>query len=250
VYLYGASETPSRMSTVNTSISRNEAATILGGRGGGVYAIFGALDLASSTVEGNAAYKGGGVFMTLHSTMWAVHSTIRHNEAFDAGGIYLTGVSCSYCPPRPCTLNAAGSAIDHNTANGRGGALVAMASFVNLHADSSVSHNVAADLGGGMYMMGSTVTVDSSVSYNTASSGGGMYAIEVSTIFLRENASVSANMASYYGMGTFNIFEQGSRSCGNCGKFGPIVMTDSCYTHLLLHAPSVTDSCYTHHTPD
>ena len=211
VYFYGHSARSNRMSTGNTSIRRNVVTIDNSGRGGGVFVSHGDIDLASSTVEYNTANLGGGVFMQLYSTMSAFNTAIRHNEAVDAGGIYLTGVRCSgTCSPHPCTLTASGSTIDHNTAAGRGGALVAMASFVNLLAGSSVSHNLAADLGGGMYMMGSTVTVrgDSSLSYNTASSGGGMYAIGVSTILLRENATVSANTASHHGKGTFKTVKR------------------------------------------
>lgn len=60
------------------------------GRGGGIVVSLGGLSIDQSTISGNSAGAGGGIFVAQNASAQLAHSTVALNEASDAGsGIYL-----------------------------------------------------------------------------------------------------------------------------------------------------------------
>jgi predicted outer membrane repeat protein len=131
-----------------------------GGPGGAVFNI-GQMALARSTVQGNAAQSGGGIYTT--GTLTLTDSTLSGNYASSAGGgLINTG-----------TLAVRGSTLAWNVAANGGGFYNAgrgPATFGN----STLSGNEATASGGGIYLAFGTLTLTNvTVAFNWANGAGG-----------------------------------------------------------------------------
>ena len=133
-----------------------------GNDGGGVYQEgsegFIGLALTSTTVEGNVAQNGGGIYNTA-DTADVTGSTVRDNQASaDGGGVYNEG---SY--PAFSSLNLQTSMVTVNNAGANGGGIYNDGTFGAVAAKGSqVTRNTAA-AGGGIYdNLGSTAKLSGS----------------------------------------------------------------------------------------
>ena len=133
--------------------------------------------LIASGVEitgGNTTALGGGVLVDSGAALRLVNSTIRGNTAPSGGGIWTNG-----------TLELLGSTIDDNNAidgpedPGRGGGIGVGASGVATVENSTVSGNFAATHGGGIYTQSNLVLRNATIAANsleipTIGNGGGI----------------------------------------------------------------------------
>jgi hypothetical protein len=69
----------------NTAIYDNES--VSNGNGGGISVLRGTLTLINSTVSGNRAQNGGGVYVYYEAAVTLIHSTGSNNKAENGGGI-------------------------------------------------------------------------------------------------------------------------------------------------------------------
>ncbi len=142
--------------------------TITGGsdedRGGGI-CNDGTLTVTNSTISGNSAFVGGGIYSEHNGTLTVINSTISGNSAtYDGGGIY----------------------------SGPNGTLTVI--------NSTISGNSATH-GGGICSVGLTVT-NSTLAGNSADKGGGIYNLERDLIVT--NSTISDNSANHSGGGIYN----------------------------------------------
>ncbi len=142
---------------------------ISGNDGGGIYVASGTINVSNSTISGNKASHGGGIFG--YGTINVSNSTISGNTVSnDGGGIYGWG-----------TINVTNSTISGNKASTNGGGILGV-STINV-TNSTVSGNTAGMSGGGIYGTSTINVTNSTVSGNLASSyGGGIYGSSSSTI--------------------------------------------------------------------
>jgi parallel beta-helix repeat protein len=117
------------------------------------------LHLNRSTISGNTAADGGGIYLNLSATLNLDTSTISGNTATNGGGIFNNTSG---------TVNATSSTIDGNTATGNGGGVynTATITFTN----NTISSNTAGK-GGGIYNNFTATLNNNIVALNTASDG-------------------------------------------------------------------------------
>ncbi len=125
------------------------------------------LTLTNSTLSGNAAAYGGGLWNSNYGRATITNSMLSHNLADEGGAIW-----------NDSQLNVIRSSLTFNGANDGGGIWTGKASYFGSTtvSDSTLSVN-GANLGGGIFNRGGTLSVNRSVfSENSAfSSGGGIY---------------------------------------------------------------------------
>lgn len=122
-----------------------------------------------STIDGNAADRGGGVYMTGSLGYLAMHNVIVTENRADSGG----GLSID-----ESRVLSVGGLFAGNTANYSGGAVRLIHSRITLN-QSTVAGNTAGASGGGLWGTGSVVTLKNSIlALNTAESGGMDYAAD------------------------------------------------------------------------
>src|SRR5437762_12006211 len=118
--------------------------TIRNGQGGEGGAIVNAdtvtLTIINSTLSGNTAGFGGGVFNS--GTLTIINSTVSGNTASEGAGIYNSGAN---------TLTITNSTFSGNAAPGAGGAIFNLATL--MIANSTLSDN-SSGLGGGVFNLG------------------------------------------------------------------------------------------------
>jgi hypothetical protein len=119
------------------------------GQGGGIYNI-GDLTIQQSTLSGNTAYSGGGIF-TSAGTTTIQGSTLTGNTATCGGGIYNGG-----------TATIQQSTLSGNTAGSDGGGIFNAASGTLAVKDSAVFNDLA-PLGADIYNLGALTLDDSAV---------------------------------------------------------------------------------------
>ncbi|NNC91919.1 MAG: hypothetical protein HKN80_05455, partial [Acidimicrobiia bacterium] len=234
----------------DSSVVGNTAAF---GNGGGIYATWSAgggggglpetTILTNSTVSGNVAISGGGIYSDGDTVDVVGGSVVSGNQATggSGGGIY---VDCS--SECPVALTIADSTISNNTvSNGSGGGVYAGYTVSGLVSDSTISRNGVANGSGGMGGGGvanfgdltitdSTVTLNSANDYNEVGrgSGGGIYnegdlAILRSTISVNVSESVSSGGGIHNSYGSVSIVDttvdgNGSAYSGIGGNGGGI----------------------------
>ncbi|MBD2624714.1 right-handed parallel beta-helix repeat-containing protein [Microcystis flos-aquae FACHB-1344] len=175
------------LTLTNSTITGNTA-----GVGGGIYNQSGTLTLTNSTISGNKAHSddddiytvgsGGGIYNG--GTLTITNSTISGNTADGGGGISNWG-----------TLTLTNSTISGNTASGNsvndhGGGIFSDGTLTITN--STISGNTA-DGGGGIFNQDGTLTVtNSTISGNTADDGGGIDNWGTLTI---TNSTISGNTA-------------------------------------------------------
>ena len=182
----------STLSLTDSTVSGNTANS-----GGGIYNNYSTLTVTGSIISENIATDdyGGGIYNNDNSTLSLTDSTVSGNTANSGGGIY------NYCS----TLTVTGSIISENIAtNDVGGGIYCYDNSTLSLTDSTVSGNTA-NSGGGIYCYNSTLSLtDSTVSGNTANSGGGIYN-ESGTLTLT-NSTISGNTTNYSGGGIYNCY--------------------------------------------
>jgi Dockerin type I domain len=129
----------STLTVTNSTISGNSAP-----QGGGIFQNSGTLSLTNSTVSGNSATLGGGIFQKT-GTLSLTNSTVSGNSASDtAGGIYGAG-----------TLAIVNSTLTQNMAP-TGAAIRAEGSAMLTVVDSTVSGNTTSNVGGAVAVYGNS----------------------------------------------------------------------------------------------
>jgi hypothetical protein len=165
-----------------------------GGNGGGIEnAATVTLRIINSTLSGNAAGLGGGVFNS--GTLTIINSTFNNNMASQGGGIYNPGSGM---------LTISNSTFIGNTAPVAGGVSFNVGTLQI--ANSTLSDN-SANSGGGVYNVGTLTIINSAVSGNmasgnTAGSGGGA-TFNVATMNV-VSSTISGNIATREGAGIYN----------------------------------------------
>ena len=130
--------------------------------GGGIYLRHTVADIARTTVSGNSAYAGGGVF-GFYSGIRAVDSTFSGNSAADHGGGIFATVS---------GLSIANTTVAGNTAGASGGGIIVTNDTANI-VNSTISGNSATS-SPGLAFLGSASIGTHATLYNTiiANTGG------------------------------------------------------------------------------
>jgi CSLREA domain-containing protein len=129
-------------------------------------------EILTSTLEDNTAREdGGGVYFSSETggLLDIQESTITGNRAVNGGGVYAENGS----------LSILDTTIAGNQSSSRGGGILVDTSVGVTLVNLTLEGNTAADMGGGLYYFGhpgSTLTLtESAVRGNTASQGGGMF---------------------------------------------------------------------------
>lgn len=147
------------------------------------------------TITHGTAGVGGGIRNNPSATVTLINSTVQGNTAQYGGGIYTYG-----------TLHLIRSTVKNNTAqSGPGGGIMSDTTVVVTLDNSTVERNSADDGGGGLYIRsGSTATLThSTVKDNTALFGGGITNEGAATLNL-DHSTVRGNTASLRGGGIDN----------------------------------------------
>ena len=145
------------------------------------------LTLTGSTISGNSALFGGGLFNG-GGTLTLTDSTISGNSTlFDGGGLWNYNG----------TLTVTNSTISGNDANRDGGGLFNRDGGTVEVSDSTISGNTASDGGGGLENIGGgTLTVtNSTISGNSAGDGGGGIETVGGGTLTVANSTISGNSA-------------------------------------------------------
>ncbi|MDO4571324.1 MAG: choice-of-anchor Q domain-containing protein, partial [Planctomycetia bacterium] len=122
------------------------------------------VNLGGLTITGGkTSSSGGGIYNKSYSTLTVTNSTIAGNSASDGGGIYSYG-----------TLTVTNSTISGNKASDYGGGIYNSSGTLTV-TNSTISGNSASWDGGGIYNRYGTLTVtNSTISGNSADDGGGI----------------------------------------------------------------------------
>jgi len=246
----------------NVTLTNNKASTradssVLGAKGGGMFALSGQPHLVNVTFHGNVAYSGGGAFFGTEAAPVIRGSTFSHNVATATGG---GGLVCSVCR----TISVAETTFSNNVASGYehgngGGALlenvlrgsggVSSTSSSGSGADGapvtwplswygvqncSFSGNRAEFAGGGLWIDGTSLNISYSTFHSNVadSSGGGAVFTTLGTPEPVGGDAVRATACD----------TTSDRSCGargNCARFGCAVATPP--QRLRVHGNSTSN---------
>ena len=162
--IYQISEIVGTLTLTGSTVRDNTAS----GTGGGIWSNT-ILHLDNTTVSGNIADKGGGIYQGFSGAVTVTENSVSGNTAdLAGGGIYVNGD----------TTTLTDSSVDLNRAVGvsADGGGVYITGAATLHVTgSTVTGNTATDKGGGIYHYGELNLTNSTVSGNTADDGGGSY---------------------------------------------------------------------------
>ncbi|MGQ4416602.1 nitrous oxide reductase family maturation protein NosD [Streptomyces sp. SAS_269] len=189
--------------TINKNLTlRGNGQAVLDGNSAGPTVTVG--DLAGSqvqptldhlTITHGYAGVGGGIRNNPSATVTLINSTVEGNTAQYGGGIYTYG-----------TVHLIRSTVKNNTAQGGpGGGIMTDTTVVVTLDNSTVERNSADDGGGGLYIRaGSTAALThSTVKDNTAQFGGGV-TTEGGTTLNLNHSTVKGNTASTQGGAIYN----------------------------------------------
>lgn len=161
--------------------------------GGGIYSLYGSLELNDSTVTGNStpSFGGGVAHMDSDGALEIARSTISGNSAGSGGGI------ASYVLDDDTTIR--NSIISNNTATGGNGGGLRMSG----ERAQAIREEFGRGLGGGSYaggmysvsFYGNLSIEDSTISGNTADSDAGIYGVAVYGSASIERSTISGNQA-------------------------------------------------------
>jgi len=160
--------------------------------GGGIYILEGStVTLSNSTVSGNKADWGGGIFN--RGTVTLTNSTVSGNEASELGGGIYNAFN---------TLNLTNSTVSGNTGDGIANRSGATATLTN----STVFGNTQNGDGGGIYndYDGTVTLINTTVSGNEGNGWGGGVMNFATVIF--SNSTVYGNKAGGSGGGIANVY--------------------------------------------
>ena len=196
---YGGTVYNTRDGTIElngSAITNNNATT-----GGGIYNEYGTVDLnADSFITNNTAVDyGGGVWSQIETMLNLNGTTISGNRAANGGGIYSSSAS----------INMKNGSISNNTAN-RGGGIFNDNGMMSL-IGGSIGYNYALTYGGGIFNnRGQVDLIGSSIDYNRARmfGGGGIYN-DLGLLNLN-GSSIDHNYSGSYGGGIYNNVDTSS----------------------------------------
>jgi hypothetical protein len=183
---------------MDVTITNNAAvdAVAFDGRGGALYADGGQIDVSGlSSLSGNSADLGGGVFLTGDAVFTG--AVVSGNTADWGGGAYVQ------------TGTVSGVTLETNTATFGGGAVIDDAGTI---VASTVSANTATDAGGGVWAganladslgLGLLELPSTTVNGNTANDGGGLSVNGQVTLVVRDASFVEDNTATNHGGGAW-----------------------------------------------
>ena len=163
------------------------------GSGGGILVDAGAvLTISKSSVSGNSASSGGGIFS--YGTLTVSGSTLSGNYAAFGGGIDNLG-----------TATVSGSTLSGNYSEHGGGGILNWATLTV--SGSTLSGNSTGNsTGGGIASFGSTtLTVSGSTFFDNFASVGGAIYNEAGTLTV-SGCTLSGNSAGSYGGGIANLY--------------------------------------------
>jgi len=163
--------------------------------GGGILNDRGFLTVTNSTLSGNSADNGGGIYNLEYSRLTVTNSTLSSNSAGNAGGgIY----NLLYA-----RLTVTNSTLSSNSAFYGGGIF----NYERLTVTNSTLSGNSASYGGGIYNVGygSLTVTNSTLSGNSATSdGGGIYNKDNDASLTVTNSTFSGNSAGAQGGGLAN----------------------------------------------
>jgi hypothetical protein len=224
-----------RVTVNNSTLSTNSSPGIVNSTPNSFYVNSGTLMVQNSTLSGNSAQSGGGIFNDFNGTLAVQNSTIGGNSAQSGGGGIENNGGLS--------IVIVNSTFSGNTAlNGDGGALDSFSGSVNL-VNSTIISNSASSLGGGL-LSGGTLTVQSStIGGNSAQYGGGSFNFGSLTM---QNSTLSGNSAQYGG-GTYNegnLTIANSTLSGNTALngYGGAVLSFSSYPPVNLISSTISSN--------
>lgn len=188
---------------VNSTITDNDAGP--DGWGGGLHLATVTVSIEESTVSGNAAEIGGGIFVN-GADLTLVNSSIDDNDGIERGGGLFLGITS--------TLTASGGTLSRNTAGtlGGGGLFAQQDPTIDM-TGTRIEGNQAVGVGGGFAVFGnlSFVGSDLDIVDNVAAAAGGLYynGMTGSSVTL-EGALVSGNATTGDGFSGGGIFAEGA----------------------------------------
>ena len=154
-----------RVSISGSQLNANQTPTQTTAATGGAIRNFGVLTISQSTLNGNSANDGGGIFNEGTSAATLNNVIVSGNSGYDdGGGIYNNGSS---------TLTLNNVTVSGNSSGG----------------------------GGGLFNYATAILNNSTVSGNSASTGGGLYNLDTATL---TNTTLSGNSATNQGGGIYN----------------------------------------------
>ncbi len=174
----------------------------------------------TSTISGNGAAFGGGIWNYPSGTLTVTDSTISDNTVGnDGGGIYNTATA---------TLTVTNSTISGNTAGSGPGGGIENAGTLTV-TNSTISGNTTTNNGGGISNTGTLTVTDSTLSGNTAGlNGDGISGAVMLTGSILDNAA--ANVAGPLTSGGHNLFSDDPSETDNA----VLISTDLVDTDPLL----------------
>ena len=233
VQMHSATTITNRVFTVDTGTTADisgisvEDGNVTGGLGGGILNQ-GTLNLSDSTVSGNSALEGGGIYLDA-GTATLTNDTVNQNTTTGTGGgIYLhSGANV-----------ISGGSVDQNTSGSSGGG--AYIEDVTNAGDSAtlsnvdISSNTATGTAGGLYVQNDNdsnnnpVTLtNTTINDNTATAeGGGLYVQNDGSsggTFTMTGGSVSSNTSGDSGGG---IYDQNDGT-SNTATFSGVVVNSN-----------------------
>ena len=151
--------------TLNRLKITNGSALIGDGIGGGILNKLGAtLTITNSTLSGNNARVGGGIYNL--GTLTITNSTFSSNSAHDGGGIYDDSAALTITN----STFSGNSAVDGIGSTGSGGGISAYHGTLTI-TNSTISGNSAFISGGGIYTDGGTLNYANTIIANSISGG-------------------------------------------------------------------------------
>ncbi|NLE39155.1 MAG: hypothetical protein GX621_14120, partial [Pirellulaceae bacterium] len=229
------------LTITNSTLSGNSASY-----GGGIYNHYSTLTVTNSTLSGNSAQHFGGGICNDYGTMNVTNSTVSGNSASSGSG---GGIRNLYG-----TLDLTNSTITGNSANNYGGGIDSYNSILDV-TNSTISGNSASNCdGGGICNAHGTLDVtNSTITGNSARNGGGIYSTGSTGTASLGNTIVAANTATHAGLdiyrdsgtisGSYNLIGDGSgQSSLVHGVNGNLVGTQQTpLDPLFVHPPSGGD---------
>jgi len=176
----------------------------------------GELIIQSSTISGNSAFLGGGIFnLDTNAKTMLQDSTVIYNNATIGGGV--TNISG--------TITIQNSTVITNDAD-HGGGIGNKDGMVTVQDNSLITGNYACGRGGGIDNLDGTVTInDSTISYNEACTyGGGIYAIADG---VGKQSNVTINNSTISGNFTYNREGGGIYNRGVDNGIAEMIINDS-----------------------
>jgi hypothetical protein len=189
----GKSSSRSEVTLVGLMLSGGDVSS-----GGGAIAFSEILSIIDSTVSGNSAMTGGGIYSRDFSNggkLTIIRSMIQNNSAgASGGGLFFDGFSGR--------IDVTDSVVSNNAAGQDGGGMIMTGATININR-TSVHDNYAGRSGGGVEATGTLIINDSSIINNSANQsvpatvsygGGGVSAsgnVVIADTIIRGNSSKS-----------------------------------------------------------